>query len=158
MPASYLPVLVFFAGGFLFAGLGYGLSRLLQKQNPVPEKLLFYECGEEPTLLRSKFQLRYFLSAMVFVLMEVELVLMAPVILNRKGLDGISASLSRNLLRTEMLVFIALLIAGFLLALGLRYFQWKKPAAISPAFEGPVPDSLYLQYNQDLERGEVQGR
>jgi len=152
------PILLFFIGGLLFTGLGLGFSLLLQKRNPTPEKLLNYECGEDPVLIRSRFNLRFFLAAVVFVLMEVELVLMAPVLLNRNGITGISSAESSALVKTGILIFLAILGAGLLLALGLRYFDWHKPAPVVPNFQGPVPDFVYEQYNLNKEKTAGQGR
>jgi NADH-quinone oxidoreductase subunit A len=158
MQDSSFPILLFFTGGLLFIGLGLGFSLLLQKQNPTPEKLLNYECGEDPVMIRSRFNLRFFLAAVVFVLMEVELVLMAPVLLNRNGIAGISSGESSALLKTGVLIFLGILGAGLLLALGLRYFDWHKPAAAVPNFQGPVPDFVYEQYNLNKEQRSGQGR
>ena len=157
MSTGYLATLIFFSGGLAFIAIGLGVSFLLQKQKPNPEKLSFYECGEDAVPAESRFNLRYFLAAIVFLLMEVELVLMAPVILNRGGISGLPKGQSDSLLRTEMLIFLILLGAGFLLALGLRYFDWEKPVRIIPAFRGPVPDSAYLSYGQGEKSAENQG-
>jgi NADH-quinone oxidoreductase subunit A len=146
---SFIPLLIFFSGGLVFIAIGLCVSYLLQKQKPNPEKLSFYECGEDAVLTQSRFNIRYFLAALVFLLMEVELVLLAPVILNRRGgIPGMEAGQSDSLLRTEMLIFLILLGAGFLLALGLKYFDWERPAKVIPQFRGPVPDSVYLSYRQ----------
>ena len=106
----------------------------------------------------SRFNLRYFLAAIVFLLMEVELVLMAPVILNRFGIEGMPASESDRLLKIAMLVFLLILGLGFLIALGLRFFDWQKPDLAVPSFQGPVPDYIYEQYNLDREKENAQGR
>lgn len=148
MSTGYLSTLIFFSGGLAFIVIGLGVSYLLQKQKPNPEKLSFYECGEDAVITQSRFNLRYFLVALVFLLMEVELVLLAPFILNRKGIPGMKAVQSESLMRTEMLIFLILLGAGFLLALGLKYFDWEKPARVMPQFDGPVPDAVYLSYRQ----------
>ena len=157
MQPSFLAVLVFFAGGFLFIGLGFGLSLLLQKRKPTPDKLSFYECGEEAGPAGSRFNIRFFLAALVFVLMEVELVLLAPVLLNRFGIDGLERRQGQILLKTELLVFLFILGAGFLLALGKKYFDWQKPELQLPLFQGPVPDFAYEQYNLDREKKQAQG-
>jgi NADH-quinone oxidoreductase subunit A len=157
MKDNLLPLLVFFSGGFLFIGLGFGLSLLLQKQKPNAQKLSFYECGEEPGPVGSRFNLRFFLPALVFVLMEVEIVLLAPVLLNRSGLKGFSQQEGNLLIRTEALIFLIILGAGFMLALGKKYFEWEKPVVKHPVFHGPVPDFAYEQYNLDRERNSGQG-
>ena len=158
MQSTSFPILIFFSGGFLFISLGLIFSLLLQKRNPTPEKLLNYECGEDPVMIRSRFNLRFFLAAVVFVLMEVELVLMAPVLLNRNGISGMSSADSSALLKTGILIFLAILGAGLLLALGFRYFDWYKPTPAVPNFQGPVPDFVYEQYNLNKEQRLAQGR
>ena len=149
MQSAYLPLLVFFAGGLVFVGLGFGLSWLLQTRKPNPEKLSFYECGEEAGPLGSRFNLRFFLPAIVFLLMEVEIVLMAPVFLNR---FDFSDAAGKQIMKTELLLFILILAAGFLLALGKGFFEWQKPSQKAPAFQGPVPDFMYEQYNLYREK------
>jgi NADH-quinone oxidoreductase subunit A len=158
MGQNYLPVLVFFGGGMLFIAAGLGLSWLLQTRKPNPEKLSFYECGEETVRGESRFNLRFFLAALVFLLMEVELVLMAPVMLNRSGIQGIPTRNSSEMLKVAMLVFLLILGLGFLIALGLRFFDWQKPQAHVESFQGAVPDFVYEQYNLDCEKLENQGR
>ena len=158
MEQNFLSVLVFFAGGLFFIAAGLGISFLIQTRKPNPQKLSFYECGEDVSLVQSKFNLRFFLAALVFVLMEVELVLMAPVVMNRSGIDGLSSSDSNQLLRIALLIFLGILGIGFLMALGLRFFEWQKPETVVPSFQGPVPDFVYEQYNLNREKLETQGR
>jgi NADH-quinone oxidoreductase subunit A len=155
---SYFPILFFFAGGLVFTGLGLLISRILQTQKPNPEKNSPYECGEESVSNRSRFNLRFFLAAVVFILMEVELVLMAPVILNRSAAIENDGNELSSILRFEMLIFLLLLGAGFMLALGMRYFDWEKPVRQPAGFQGPVPDFVYEQYNLDREKEQHQGR
>lgn len=157
MQANFLPILVFFCGGLLFIGLGFGVSILLQTRKPNPEKLSFYECGEEAGPVGSRFNIRFFLPAVVFVLMEVEIVLLAPVLLNRFGLSGLNKAESEALVRTEVLIFLLILGAGFLLALGRRFFDWDRPEKKIPDFQGPVPDFAYEQYNLNRMKKPSQG-
>jgi NADH-quinone oxidoreductase subunit A len=158
MEPYFLPMFVFFCGGLLFIGLGFGFSLLLQTRKPNPEKLSFYECGEDAGPTGSRFNLRFFLPALVFVLMEVEIVLLAPVLLNRFDRTlGKTAEESEGLLRMEVLIFLLILGAGFMLALGKRYFDWQRPEGKTLSFQGPVPDFAYEQYNLDRQKKTSQG-
>lgn len=156
----YLPVLVFFLGGLAFVGIGFGVSKLLQKANPGEEKGTFYESGEEPAPGRgARFNIRYFLPAALFLLFEVEMVLLAPVLLSRKSPpEGQRPGDWEWLVRWEVLGFVILLLGGFLWALGSGYFQWDKPEIKAPDFNGPVPDFVYEQYNLDQERREKEAK
>lgn len=150
----YLLLLSFFSGGFLFIAMGYGMSRLLQTQKPNPQKLTFYECGEEPSEGKgARFNFRYFLPAVLFLLFEIEIVLLAPVLLARfHPLEGTSPRVWEFLIRWELLVFALVLFAGYIFALSRGYLFWEKPEIETPVFNGPVPDFAYEQYNLEQER------
>jgi NADH-quinone oxidoreductase subunit A len=82
MISGYILILAFFSGALVFVAVGYGLSRLLQSQKPNSQKLSPYECGEDGVPMeKTSFQFRYYLPAILFLLFEVEIVLMAPVLL-----------------------------------------------------------------------------
>jgi NADH-quinone oxidoreductase subunit A len=153
----YLLILAFFSGGLLFVALGYGLSRVLQTQKPNPQKLAFYECGEEPSVGKgSRFNLRFFLPAVLFLLFEIEIVLVAPVVLARlhpaEGADPIGWN---ALIRWEVLLFLVVLFFAYALALGRGYLNWEKPEIKPPDFQGPVPDFAYEQYNLEQENARL---
>jgi NADH-quinone oxidoreductase subunit A len=153
---SYLPVAIFFLGGLLFIGLGFGVSLLLQTRKPNPQKGLAYECGEEPSAPGGRFNIRYFLPAAVFLLFEVEVVLLAPVLISAKNHPpSENPGQWLQLVRTEALGFTLVLAAGLLLALGLGYLNWDKPVLRVPDFFGPVPDFAYEQYNLEQEQAEA---
>jgi NADH:ubiquinone oxidoreductase subunit 3 (subunit A) len=125
--ASYLPLLVFFSGGILFIALGFGMSLLLQKRKPNAQKSTFYECGEDAGPAGSQFNLRFGLAALVFVLMEVEIVLLAPVLLNRFEITAGSMAESESLLKTEILVSI---VDGLTLSQTLSHLTMNQPALL----------------------------
>jgi len=111
----YFPVLVF---AVLAAALPLGTiiaARVVQRQRPNPAKLEPYECGIEPSTsaFDTRFSVRYFLIAVLFVVFDVETIFLFPwaVMFNRLGLFGL----------VEMLVFIV--------SLGVGYFYcWKRKA------------------------------
>jgi len=157
MQSGLLPLLVFFSGGILFIAIGFGISLLLQRRKPNPQKSTFYECGEDAGPAGSQFNLRFGLAALVFVLMEVEIVLLAPVLLNRFEITAGGRAESESLLKTEILIFLVILGAGFMLALGKGFFDWERPLNKVPDFQGPVPDFAYEQYNLDRMKKPSQG-
>jgi len=118
MPESYFPILMFiFVGiavGVVPVLLGGGLSRLLGVHRPDSEKLSPYECGFEAFEdARMKFDVRYYLVAILFILFDLEIAFLFPwaVVLQEIGLFGFMA----------MVVFLAILVVGFV-------YEWMKGA------------------------------
>ena len=74
-------VLVFLILGLGLAGLMLGLGRILRPDNPLGPKLATYECGELPTgSAWINFNIRFYLIALVFVIFDVELAFIYPVV------------------------------------------------------------------------------
>src|SRR6187401_733833 len=118
MLENYFPILMFIAVGLLVGIapmlLGSGLSRLLGAHRPNDEKLSPYECGFEAFEdARMKFDVRYYLIAILFILFDLEIAFLFPwaVVLPDIGLEGFVA----------MMVFLAILVVGFA-------YEWKKGA------------------------------
>ena len=118
MLANYFPVLLFLAIG---GAVGIGaivtsgvLARVTGTQNPDPEKNSPYECGFEAFEdARMKFDVRYYLVAILFILFDLEIAFLFPwaVVLQDIGWFGFIA----------MLVFLGILVVGFV-------YEWKKGA------------------------------
>ena len=114
MLAEYFPILL-----FILVGLGVGvapmvLGKLLAPSRPDPEKLSPYECGFEAFEdARMKFDVRYYLVAILFILFDLEIAFLFPwaVVVNEIGLAGFLA----------MMVFLGILTVGFI-------YEWMKGA------------------------------
>ena len=108
---SYFPVLLFLAigaavgiGGIVTSGV---LARLSGAQNPDSEKLAPYECGFEAFEdARMKFDVRYYLVAILFILFDLEIAFLFPwaIVLQDIGWFGLIA----------MFVFLGILVVGFI--------------------------------------------
>ena len=77
MLENYFPILMFIGVGLVVGVapilLGGGLSRLLGSHKPSEEKLSPYECGFEAFEdARMKFDVRYYLVAILFILFDLE--------------------------------------------------------------------------------------
>ena len=114
----YLPVILFILVGVLIGVapmlLGGGLSRLLGVHRPDAEKLSPYECGFEAFEdARMKFDVRYYLVAILFILFDLEIAFLFPwaVSLREIGATGFWA----------MMIFLGILVVGFI-------YEWKKGA------------------------------
>ena len=118
MLENYFPILMFILVGTVVGVaplvLGGGLSRLLGVHRPDTEKLSPYECGFEAFEdARMKFDVRYYLIAILFILFDLEIAFLFPwsVVLQEIGLFGFLA----------MLLFLAILVVGFV-------YEWMKGA------------------------------
>jgi NADH-quinone oxidoreductase subunit A len=116
--ANYFPILLFLAVG---VAVGVGslvasgvLARLTGSQNPDAEKLSPYECGFEAFEdARMKFDVRYYLVAILFILFDLEIAFLFPwaIVLRDIGWFGVAA----------MAIFLGILVVGFI-------YEWKKGA------------------------------
>ena len=83
---GYLPILVFMviAGGIAVAMVGGSL--LAARQKPYPEKLSAYECGFEPfDDARRRFDVRYYLVAILFIIFDLEVAFLFPWAVSPEG-------------------------------------------------------------------------
>ncbi|MDE1952180.1 MAG: NADH-quinone oxidoreductase subunit A [Betaproteobacteria bacterium] len=111
---QYLPVLL-----FILVGTGVGiaplaLGRLLGPSRPDSAKNAPYECGFEAFEdARMKFDVRYYLVAILFILFDLEIAFLFPwaVVLKQIGATGFWA----------MMIFLSILVVGFI-------YEWKKGA------------------------------
>src|SRR5689334_24327908 len=73
MLAEYFPILLFILVGLAVGVAPMGLGKLLGPSRPDPEKLSPYECGFEAFEdARMKFDVRYYLVAILFILFDLE--------------------------------------------------------------------------------------
>ena len=118
MLANYLPVLIFLtvATGLalLLMSLGLIIGRLSAKSRGDAQKLSPYECGFEAFEdSRMKFDVRYYLVAILFIVFDLEIAVLFPwaVVLDSIGVFGLVA----------MGIFLFILVIGFI-------YEWKKGA------------------------------
>jgi NADH-quinone oxidoreductase subunit A len=114
MLAEYFPVLLFILVGLAVGVMPVMLGKMLGPSRPDPEKLSPYECGFEAFEdARMKFDVRYYLVAILFILFDLEIAFLFPwaVVINEIGLAGFLA----------MMLFLGILVVGFV-------YEWKKGA------------------------------
>ena len=76
---NFANVLLILIGGFVFVAINLILSRFLQTRLPSIEKEMPYECGEEPIGdTRIKFNTRFYVIALIFLIFDVEIVFLFP--------------------------------------------------------------------------------
>lgn len=111
---QYLPILVFLALAILMGSILILGGRLLGVHRPDDQKNSPYECGFEAFEdARIKFDVRYYLIAIIFILFDLEIAFLFPwaLVFKQLGLYGF----------VVMSVFLAILIVGFV-------YVWKKGA------------------------------
>jgi len=111
---NYLPILL-----FILVGIGVGLiaisvGKVLAPSNPDNQKNSPYECGFEAFEdSRMKFDVRYYLVAILFIIFDLEIAFLFPwaIVLDEIGVFGFWA----------MMLFLGILVIGFI-------YEWKKGA------------------------------
>jgi NADH-quinone oxidoreductase subunit A len=118
MLENYFPILLFIlvglAVGVILPALGIILGKVMGHDRPDSEKLSPYECGFEAFEdARMKFDVRYYLVAILFILFDLEIAFLFPwaIVLNDIGWFGFLA----------MMIFLIVLVVGFI-------YEWKKGA------------------------------
>ena len=111
---QYFPILLFIAFGIGLGLVMVGAGSFVSPNRPDPEKLSPYECGFEAFEdARMKFDVRYYLIAILFILFDLEIAFLFPwaVVLPEIGFFGFAS----------MMVFLLILVIGFI-------YEWKKGA------------------------------
>jgi NADH-quinone oxidoreductase subunit A len=114
MLENYLPILIFLVMGAVFGIAPVVLGRLVAPHRPDSDKLSPYECGFEAFEdSRMKFDVRYYLVAILFIIFDLEIAFLFPwaVVLKEIGIFGF----------LSMVVFLTILVVGFI-------YEWKKGA------------------------------
>jgi len=114
MLGNYLPILIFMCVTLLMGSVFIVLGKLLGPSRPDAEKNSPYECGFEAFEdSRMKFDVRYYLVAILFIIFDLEIAFLFPwaIVLDQIGTFGLVA----------MAIFLAVLVVGFI-------FEWKKGA------------------------------
>lgn len=141
MPFSlndYLPVLLMFvvAGGFAAGNIF--ISQYLGQSKRTRTKLMPYECGKDPVgSARERFSVKFYLVAMLFILFDIEVIFLIPWAVVFKTLSGPAYGL-KNLVYFEMIIFIALLLAGYIYVIKKGAFDWSDRARREAEAEGRV--------------------
>jgi len=114
MLEGYLPILIFVAIAIALGVVMLALGQMLSPTRPDDAKLSPYECGFEAFEdSRMKFDVRYYLVAILFIIFDLEIAFLFPwaVVLQEIGMVGFLA----------MMLFLGILVVGFI-------YEWKKGA------------------------------
>ena len=118
MLAQYLPILIFLIVSTIIGVALIVLGSLLGPNKPDSEKLSPYECGFEAFEdSRNKFDVRYYLVAILFIIFDLEITFFLPwaLALDTLGMFGIAA----------MFVFVIELVIGYIVIWKRGALEWE---------------------------------
>jgi NADH-quinone oxidoreductase subunit A len=114
MPKEYIAIIIML---LISLAIGFGtllIGALFRPRRPYTEKLRPYESGNPPVgEPRYRFSVKFYVTAMLFVIFDVEAVFLYPwaIVFDKIGLYAF----------VEMMIFISILLVGYL-------YAWKKDA------------------------------
>lgn len=126
MSQDYVPIFLQIVAGILFAITTLAASVALGKRGrDSAAKDVPYECGKDPIgPTHSKFSVKFYLVAMLFILFDIEVVFMYPwAVVYRETLRE-QMSHGSYLIFLSMFTFIGILFVGYLYALKKKAFDW----------------------------------
>jgi NADH-quinone oxidoreductase subunit A len=112
--SEYLGILVAFALAAAFGAVNIVAASVLGPKKPSRVKSEPFECGEVPfSLPTGRLSIKFYLTAILFILFDVELVFLYPWAVAYRGL-GLAGLV-------EMVIFLGVLMVGF-------YYAWDNGA------------------------------
>jgi NADH-quinone oxidoreductase subunit A len=131
MGSEFTPIFLFIVVAVLTALSMWGLSAVLGPKRRSATKEMPYESGMDPIGdARQRFDVRYYLVAIVFLLFDVELLFLYPWVVAQWSADPVAGvpgipPVFRWLVFGEIVVFVAILFAAFVYAWKKGVFQWR---------------------------------
>ena len=125
---DYLPILLMFVVAAGFAVGNILLSQLVGQRKRTKTKLMPYECGKDPVgSARERFSVKFYLIAMIFILFDIEVIFLVPWAAVFKSLAAQGDDM-RWFVYLEMMVFVGLLLAGYIYVVKKGAFDWGEKA------------------------------
>jgi len=121
---EYIPILIVFIFVAGFAVTNIVLSHVVGKRKNTRAKLMPYECGMDPVgSAHQRFSVKFYLIAMLFILFDIEAVFLLPwAVVFRTLIHAIS----RSFVFFEMMIFIAVLLVGYVYVWKKGMFEWNR--------------------------------
>lgn len=123
---DYLPILLMFVVAAGFAVGNVLLSQLVGQRKSTRTKLMPYECGKDPVgSARERFSVKFYLIAMIFILFDIEVIFLIPWAVIFKNFKAAGLG---SLVYIEMMLFVALLLVGYIYVVKKGAFDWGERA------------------------------
>jgi NADH-quinone oxidoreductase subunit A len=144
-------ILIFIIAGFIAVGVLFFVNRLIAPRNPTEEKLISYECGEDPVgNAWLPFNSRFYVIALIFLLFDVEMVFIFPWATVFGSHEIIAADARWGWFSlVEMFIFLGILILGLVYVWCKGDLNWIKPKPVLPTTNANIPAALYEQLNAE---------
>lgn len=124
MLTDYFPVFLFALVSLAMAVITLGIGMLVGPRRPDSEKLSPYECGFEAFEdARMKFDVRYYLIAIIFILFDLEIAFLLPWATIFKEMVQVDAIKWFGFI--EMMIFIVILLVGYIYAWVKGALEWE---------------------------------
>jgi NADH-quinone oxidoreductase subunit A len=146
---DYLPVLLIFvvAGGFAVGNIF--LSQFIGQRKQTRTKMMPYECGKDPVgTARERLSVKFYLVAMIFILFDIEVIFLVPWAVVFKSLASPAYGL-KTLVYVEMMIFVVLLLAGYVYVIKKGALDWSDRARREAEAQGRL---LADMEERNLER------
>ena len=129
--AQYLPILTMIILVLIFVAVSFLASKLLTTKRPTKAKTASYECGivseSEPA---ERFPVRFYLVALTFIVLDVEIIFLYPFTTVFRGLGGYGLAL--------MGIFLLVLIVPFAYLLSVGALDWGPVRQVTGRVLGPI--------------------
>ncbi|MBC8029479.1 MAG: NADH-quinone oxidoreductase subunit A [Pyrinomonadaceae bacterium] len=133
---DYLPVLLVFVVAAGFAVGNIFISQFIGQRKQTRTKMMPYECGKDPVgTARERFSVKFYLIAMIFILFDIEVIFLVPWAVVFKTLAGPAYGLG-TLVYVEMMLFVVLLLAGYVYVIKKGALDWSDRARREAEAEG----------------------
>ena len=149
---DYLPILLMFIVAAGFAVGNVLLSTLVGQRKRTRTKLMPYECGKDPVgSARERFSVKFYLVGMIFILFDIEVIFLVPWAAVFKSLAS-QGDAMRRFVYLEMMVFVGLLLAGYIYVVKKGAFDWGERARREAGAEARALHQLEARRAPQQER------
>ena len=155
MLTDFSYILLFIIAGIAFTALILFVAKLIRPSRPNLEKLSTYESGEEPDgNANVRFNMRFYVIALIFVLFDVELIFLFPwaTVFGNQHLIDVTNGMWGWFSITEMFIFVGILVLGLAYAWVKGHLDWVRPEIQKPNYQSKIPASAYDNVNRKYKR------
>ena len=139
---DYLPILLIFIVAAGFSAGNIFISQFIGQRKRTRTKMMPYECGKDPVGdARQRFSVKFYLIAMLFILFDIEVIFLVPWAVVFRKLSSPAFGLA-NLIYIEMIIFIVLLLVGYIYVIKKGAFEWNERARLEAEAEARLLSDL----------------